>query len=273
MIVLDHLKGSCFFLCKVLLISTAIGALTTVSAGSSAEASKGNPPRATAVPNMILIPKGTFIMGSDARWPDEGPVHTVYLDSFRIDKFEVTNILYQKFVEETGRPAPEDWLGNTYPPNNGNHPVVFVTWYDANDFCHWAGKRLPTDIEWEKAARGTDGRWFPWGNDFDAKKANVPQLKLGGTTPVGSFPQGNSPYGVSDMSGNVWEWTASWYKAYAGNKRPTENYGEKYRVLKGGSWIDCSGYHCGISAPNFNRSFFNPGTKNNGFGFRCAKSL
>jgi formylglycine-generating enzyme required for sulfatase activity len=96
---------------------------------------------------------------------------------------------------------------------------------------------------------------------------------LGGTTPVGSFPKGDSPYGVSDMAGNVWERTASWYKAYAGNKRPTENYGEKYRVLKGGSWIDCSGYHCGISAPNFNRSFFNPGTKNNGFGFRCAKSL
>jgi formylglycine-generating enzyme required for sulfatase activity len=223
--------------------------------------------------DMIRIPEGEFVMGSDARWPDEGPMHIVYLESFYIDKFEVTNSQYQRFIESTDRPAPMDWENNRYPPGKIDHPVVFVTWFDANDYCHWRDKRLPTDAEWEKAARGTDGRWFPWGNDFDAKKANVPQLKLGGTTSVGKFPEGNSPYGVSDMAGNVWEWTASWYKAYPGNRRPTENYGEKYRVLKGGSWIDCSGYHCGISAPNFNRSFFNPGTKNNGFGFRCARSL
>jgi len=228
---------------------------------------------ASAPKDMVLIPEGSFIMGSDARWPDEGPMHTVYLGGFYIDKFEVTNSEYQEFISSTARAAPMDWENNRFPAGKAKHPVVYVTWFDANDYCHWRGKRLPTDAEWEKAARGTDGRWFPWGNDFDAKKANVPQLKLGGTTPVGQFPKGVSPYGVFDMAGNVWEWTASWYKAYPGNRRPTENYGEKYRVLKGGSWIDCSGYHCGISAPNFNRSFFNPGTKNNGFGFRCARSI
>lgn len=225
-----------------------------------------------APPGMILIPEGPFIMGSDDRWPDEGPTHTVFTDRFYIDKFEATNNDYKKFVDASGRQPPVHWVNGQVFTDIGRHPVTFVTWFDANDYCHWLGKRLPVDIEWEKAARGTDGRWFPWGNDFDAKKANTPQLKLGGTAPVGKFPQGDSPYGVSDLSGNVWEWTASWYKAYASNKRPTENYGEKYRVLKGGSWVDCSGYHCGISAPNFNRSFFNPATKNKGFGFRCALS-
>ncbi|HEY4485735.1 MAG TPA: SUMF1/EgtB/PvdO family nonheme iron enzyme [Nitrospiria bacterium] len=222
---------------------------------------------------MIRIPEGAFIMGSDDRWPDEGPQRKVYTDSFYIDKYEVTNAQYRRFVEAGGRPAPDHWAGGPPPARIADHPVTFVSWFDANDYCHWLGKRLPVAVEWEKSARGTDGRWFPWGNNFDAKKANVPQRKLGGTTPVGKFPQGDSPYGVSDLSGNVWEWTSGWYKAYPGNRRPTENYGEKYRVLKGGSWVDCSGYHCGISAPNFNRSFFHPATKNKGFGFRCARSV
>ena len=233
----------------------------------------GSSPSPSGPPGMILIPEGLFTMGSDDRWADEGPEHTVYLNGFYIDKFEVTNARYLKFARTTGRQVPLDRSGRRIPPGKDLHPVTYVTFFDANAYCHWAGRRLPTDKEWEKAARGTDGRWFPWGNDFDATKANVPQLKLGDTTPVGQFPKGNSPYGVSDLSGNVWEWTSSWYKAYPGNNRPTENYGQKYRVLKGGSWIHCSGYKCGISAPNFNRSFFHPATKNSGFGFRCARSL
>lgn len=227
-----------------------------------------------SLPNeMILIPEGQFIMGSNKRFPDEGPMHIAYTEKFYLDKFEVTNAQYLKFAQETERRLPDHLRNGVIPPGRENHPVIYVNWYDANDYCHWAGKRLPTDIEWEKGARGTDGRTFPWGNEFDARKANVPQLGLRSTTPVGSFPEGKSPYGLYDMAGNVWEWTESWYKAYPGNKRPTENYGERYKVVKGGSWIDCSFYRCGISAPVFNRGFFKPETRNNSFGFRCAKNL
>ena len=234
-------------------------------------------PDVTADPNpMVLIPAGVFLMGSDERLPDEGPEHKVKLPEYWIDRYEVTNAQYKKFIDATQRRSPSHFSNRTYPAGKGDHPVTEVTWYDAEAYCDWAGKRLPTDQEWEKAARGTDGRMFPWGNEFDINKANTPQRwealnQEGGTMPVGSFPNGESPYGLYDMSGNVWEWTSSWYKAYPGNKHPSENYGETYKVLKGGSWWDCSFYKCGISAPVFNRSFFIRTTHNKSFGFRCAK--
>ncbi len=221
---------------------------------------------------MVKIPAGEFIMGTNDWWPKSGPEHKVYLDSFYMDIYEVTNAEYKKFVDATGHRAPDHWKNNTYAPEKKNHPVTFVDWYDANDYCHWAGKRLPTEAEWEKAARGTDGRVFPWGNVFDSEKGNTPQHGKGGTMPVGSFPKGVSPYGVHDLAGNVWEWINDWYKAYSGNKHPDENVGEKYRVIKGGSWYDCTYYRCGISAPTYNRVFMLQETKNNNFGFRCAKS-
>jgi formylglycine-generating enzyme required for sulfatase activity len=225
---------------------------------------------------MILIPAGEFIMGTDNRLPDEGPQHRVTLPAFYIDKYEVTNLQYKKFNDETRGRSPRHWRNRTFPEGKADHPVVYVTWEDANAYCQWAGKRLPSDEEWEKAARGTDGRDFPWGDTFDTAKANSPVRwqeigAFGDTTPVGAFEAGVSPYGVYDMSGNVWEWTASWYKAYPGNTTPSESYGERYKTLKGGSWFDCSFYKCGISAPVFNRAFFARKVKNDSFGFRCAK--
>ena len=227
--------------------------------------------------DMIKIPAGKFLRGTDERLPDEGPQHTLMVKTFYIDKYEVTNLQYLRFITNDGkRPLPKQLENDKIPPGKEDHPVTYVSWYDAKAYCAWAGKRLPSDIEWEKAARGTDGRNYPWGNEFSINKANSPvrwsEMKLiGDTTPVGSFEQGKSVYGVYDMSGNVWEWTSSRYEAYPGNTRKSENYGGNYRTLKGGSWWDCSFYQCGISAPVYNRSFFHPKTKNNSFGFRCAK--
>ncbi len=221
---------------------------------------------------MVEIPAGQFVIGYDHRHPDEKPAHTISLVSFFIDLYEVTNEQYELFTNSTHRTPPDYWSNGNYPLKKKKHPVAYVTWYDAHDYCAWAGKRLPTEEEWEKAARGTDGRLYPWGNDFDPKKANTPQSRLGDTMPVGSFPRGRSPYGLYDMSGNVWEWTESWAKPYPESPIPTGHYftGE-YKVLKGGSWVDCSFYRCGISALTFNRGYFKPSTKNQGFGFRCAK--
>ena len=225
---------------------------------------------------MVRIPAGEFIMGSDDRLSDEGPQHIRRLPAYYIDKYEVTNLQYQAFIEATGRRAPAHFQGRRPPPGKVDHPVTFVSWYDARDYCRWAGKRLPTEAEWEKAARGTEGRIFPWGDTFGIDRANTPVRwealgRPGDTTPVGAFPSGVSPYGLHDMSGNVWEWTSSWYLPHPGNTTKSENFGKIYKVLKGGSWWDCSFYRCGISAPTFNRSFFNPRVKNSSFGFRCAR--
>jgi formylglycine-generating enzyme required for sulfatase activity len=226
---------------------------------------------------MAYIPAGKFTRGTNNRLPDEGPQYTAETKAFWIDKYEVTNLQYKQFIDATNRKSPAHFRNRTYPEGKVDHPVVFVSWYDAYDYCKWAGKRLPTDIEWEKAARGSaDDRDYPWGDDFDVNKLNSPvrwkALNMeGDTTPVGSFEGGKSPYGVYDMAGNVWEWTDSWYTQYPGNKWPSENYGQLYKVLKGGSWWDCSYYQCGVSAPVFNRSYFKQNVKNSSFGFRCAK--
>ncbi len=222
-------------------------------------------------PDMAYIPAGEFTMGSNEWWPKSQPEHKRFLNAFYIDKFEVTNKKYKKFVEATKRTPPAHWISGGFPEDRADHPVVFVSWYDANDFCKWEGKRLPTEPEWEKAARGTDKRTFPWGDKFEPKSGNMPQYGKNDTMPVGSFENGKSPYGAYDMAGNVWEWTSDWFKPYPGNTHPDENYGEKYMVVRGGSWYDCTYYKCGISAPTYNRIFFNPMTMNNNFGFRCAR--
>ena len=236
-----------------------------------AEVNEGTPP--DDLGTMIKIPAGEFIQGSDSRHPDEGPKHTTYLGTYYIDKYEVTNLEYKKFIDATGKPRPPHWITGKYRKGRAYHPVVFVSWMDAAEYCNWVGKELPNEAQWEKAARGTDGRNFPWGNVFDEKKSNMPGLKLGGTMPVGSFEEGKSPYGLYDMTGNVWEWTTSWYKPYRGASDAETNphYGEKNKILRGGSWFNCHIYRCGISAYTFNRSHFSQDVKNNSFGFRCVK--
>lgn len=232
------------------------------------------PPTDLSVPEgMVYIPAGEFIMGTNTRWEDESPEHVVYLDAYFIDRYEVTNAAYQHFVEATGARPPGHWRGGMYPAALADHPVTYVSWYDAVAYCQWAKKRLPSEEEWEKAARGTDGRQYPWGNAFYANRSNNPQQKSKGTEPVGSYEQGKSPYGLYDMSGNVWEWVDAWYKPHAGNDVPSEEYGEKYKVSKGGSWYNCLFYNCSISAPSYNRAFLVPVTKNSSLGFRCVKDV
>ena len=159
---------------------------------------------------MVWVPAGEFLMGStdDEGVRDERPQRKVYLDGYWMYKTEVTVAQYRKFCEATNREMPEapEWGWKE------DHPVVNVSWHDAVDYAKWAGASLPTEAQWEKAARGTDGRVFPWGNEWDAGAcANSVSWSLKGTKPVGSCPAGASPYGCVDMAGNAWEWCADWY--------------------------------------------------------------
>ncbi len=221
---------------------------------------------------MILIPAGEFIMGEDFSKKSLGPRHTVYLDDYYIDQYHVTNVYYKTFLNETRRSAPPNWRGQNFPPDSDNHPVSFVSWYDADAYCRWIGKRLPTEEEWEKAARGTDGRMFPWGKRFLKNHANVSQEGYKGTTPVDLLPEGKSPYGLYDMAGNLFQWTSDWFLPYPGNPVPHPNFGKTLKVLRGGSFYDCSNYRCGISFQTFNRISLLPQTRSISAGFRCAKS-
>lgn len=168
---------------------------------------------------MVYVPAGDFIMGSKYGDPDERPMHIASTKAFFIDKYEVSYAEYAQF--------DSDFI----IPEGKENRAVIVTWSQANAYAKWAGKRLPTEIEWEKAARGTDGRIFPWGNTYD----NTYVVWDKTLTRGGSIAQPESPYGCYDMAGSVWEWTADWYHPYPGNDTPMEQYGEKYKVMRGGS--------------------------------------
>lgn len=213
--------------------------------------SKESPAAVEKYPDMILIPAGEFTMGDNTRYNwtfllayniYDGPEHVVYLDAYYIDKYEVTNEQYKKFVEETGYRMPRCWNDARF--NRPNQPVVGVTWDDAVAYVRWSGKRLPTEAEWEKAARGTDKRLWPWGNKFDKGKCNVWESGEAGlreTKPVGSFENGKSPYGCYDMAGNVWEWCADYYDQnyyYASpSKNPQGPETGLQRVIRGGGLL------------------------------------
>jgi formylglycine-generating enzyme required for sulfatase activity len=221
---------------------------------------------------MIAIPAGEFTMGSDR--DVERPSHTVSVPAFEIDQFEVTNEQFARFVQDTGYKTTAEKTGdsmpwNTYAEGKPNNPVVKVSWNDAVAYCQWMGKRLPTEAEWEKAARGTDGRIYPWGNEWVLGKANTKEAGYRGTTIVGSFPGGASPYGVMDMAGNVAEWTSDWfqpYPGYPGGDSAAQFFGQKYRVIRGGGWFSDKDM-----VRTTTRSCSSVDLANDDVGFRCAR--
>lgn len=238
-------------------------------------------PPATAVSKadgaeMIFVPAGEFTMGADDLHFDQRPIHKMYVDAFYIDKYEVTNAQYKKFVDATGHPAPHsdeiwaqpfNWIDGTYHEGQGNYPVALVSWYDAKAYAQWAGKRLPTEPEWEKAARGTDGRLYPWGDEPDASRVNSWEMGPGRALPVGSYPLGASFYGLMDMGGNAWEWVEDWFERYPGNEWPSDKYGPKYKVARGSSWGNVMKY-----VRTSNRHWLEPEHKSGLIGLRTAST-
>lgn len=217
---------------------------------------------------MVLVAGGNFIMGSLDGEPDEAPPRTLSLPDFYIDRHEVTHEQYARFLTATRRKAPIDWAGGQMPPKLARHPVVNVTWDDAAAYAKWAGKRLPTEAEWEKAARGADGRTHPWGNSSAGRKSASGSDGRERLHPVGSFPDDTAPCGAMDMVGNAWEWTADWYAAYPGNEGIEIEYGKKYRVIRGGGAIDYYGAIASKRCADRARSV--PYAAYDGLGFRCA---
>lgn len=262
---------------------------------------------------MVLIPSGEFVMGSPeggGGFPDEHPERRVFLSGFFLDRFEVTNQAYAAFVLATGHRAPANanqaatlWTNHRPIPGIEHHPVVNVSWEDADAYCRWAGKRLPTEAEWEKAARGTDGRRYPWGNTWDLTMANsasywaqrtiefasgadweafwvrgegarlAKEKGIQGevlTMPVDSFPQSISPYGLFGMAGNAGEWVQDWYDPNYYKTAPlTDPPGPMrgaIKAMRGGSWLKPA-----ASLRTTDRDWGTMDSRPSGTGFRCAK--
>ena len=228
---------------------------------------------------MVYVPPGTFLMGAfeddSLAEDDEYPQRQVNLGGFWIDQTEVTNAQYALCTADYDCRTPYSLGSYTHNPYFGteefaDYPVVYVSWYDAQDYCEWAGRRVPTEAEWEKAARGTDGRTYPWGEGVDCSAANYSGCR-GDTTLVLAYPSGASPYGALNMAGNVWEWVADIYNigyyAVAPLDYPTGPETGAYRVIRGGSWNDDPAYLRTAS-----RYWYYPGNARVSVGFRCALS-
>ncbi|MYE87662.1 formylglycine-generating enzyme family protein [Candidatus Poribacteria bacterium] len=272
----------------------SIGLILAVLAACDQSSVSSVPPE-----DMILIPAGEFIMGTDSEEAnaDQKPAHQVYLDAFYIDKYEVTNAQYEEFILAGGYKKREFWTeegwgsiqkfqfdagewhkievpmqyGENSVSTEPDHPVIGVSWYEANAYATWVGKRLPTEAEWEKAARGIDGRTYPWGNEMDFSRLNYfsHHEKILG---VGSFLSGASPYGVLDMAGSVWEWCADWYGesrySHSPQKNPTGPNKGQYRVLRGGGW---DSIRLQLRCPY--RYYEPAGRRTYNIGFRCVQDI
>ena len=239
--------------------------LTTAPTVANEPATAANEPPKE---EMISIPGGEFSMGTDSGDPDQAPAHSVSVAAFKLDKTEATNAEFAAFVTATSYKTTAEESGEgswrDYAEGRDDHPVVKVSWADATAFCTWAGKRLPTEAEWEYAARGTDGRIYPWGNEWNPDACNGRERGIRSTTAVGSFPAGASPFGVLDMAGNVREWTADWYDKYPGSSFSSA-YFKKFRVHRGGGWYDPP-----EALRTTVRNAGPPETANDDLGFRCA---
>jgi formylglycine-generating enzyme required for sulfatase activity len=225
------------------------------------------PPTPQPPPGMVYVPAGSFMLGADGPDIDDysKPAHRADVKAFFIDETEVTNSDYEKFVQATGRPAPKSdrWQDGAPVPGSEQEPVTGVTWFDAAAYAQWAGKRLPTEAEWEFAARGADGRLYPWGSTWNPSAGNFGKDD-GAVAPVGTYPAGSSPFGVLDMIGNAWEWTASDFRAYPGSPASaTEHVGKK--VMRGGAF-DAKEKHNAAW-----RGFWMPNSPGPKIGFRCVK--
>jgi formylglycine-generating enzyme required for sulfatase activity len=223
---------------------------------------------------QVFVPQGEFEMGSDDGWESEKPVHTVRLAAYWIDQTEVTNTQYSLCVQAGACDSPGNFGSFTrddyYNESDfGRYPVISVSWYDAMAYCEWAGRRLPTEAEWEKAARGDEGSIYPWGDDIRCELANYIDC-IGDTSHVGSYPAAASPYGALDMAGNVWEWVADWYYVKYYNDSPLDYPlgpdSGAYRVVRGGSWNDYEWY-----LRTTNRYSYFPDNKRVSIGFRCVQ--
>jgi iron(II)-dependent oxidoreductase len=270
------MRSVLFLVCVPALV---IGAL--VLAGNAQDAPVGaEPSRPDPIPEisgMVFVPASEFIMGSTSQQiqnmaeVDEFPQRRVWVDDFYIDIHEVTNAQYKVYLDSTRVEAPHRWVDGNYGLGEDGFPVISITWEEAAAYAKWIGKRLPTEAEWEKAARGTDGRVYPWGNSFDRALANNGERLL----PVALYPSGVSPYGCYDMAGNAAEWVDAWYEAYPRESShvvpegvPDRNPGfsRERRVYRGGSFNSFSKYlRCA------NREHTAPGKRWVYIGFRCAK--
>ncbi|MBN1151446.1 SUMF1/EgtB/PvdO family nonheme iron enzyme [candidate division WOR-3 bacterium] len=215
---------------------------------------------------MVLIPAGNFKMGSTNGLEDEIPQHNAFTDNFYIDKYEVTCYQYMVFCELTGHPKPENWPGGYLALSKYFEPVRFISYQDAEDYAEWLGKTIPTETQWEKAARGVDGRVYPWGDDWFDDAARTIEDKFSLPQFVGWHGDYSaSPYGVLDMAGNVFEWTSTWYNAYPNSSAESEYFGSIVKVIRGGSFENskelASTTYRGIAYPNIVYS---------NIGFRCA---
>jgi len=244
---------------------------------------------------MIWIPSGFFLMGTEEvdledegrqlgfpqPWfEDEHPLRRLRLPGFYIDRHEVSQGDYLSFVRKGGHRPPAHWQNGEYKVGTATQPVSFVDWYDANDYCRWQGKRLPTEAEWEKAARGSEGLRYPWGDHFQGDLAHLAPasdvaMQL---SSVEAYPEGASPYGVLNMIGNVWEWTESWYLPYPGSGLRKAEFGMKHRVVRGLSFHSLGHYPGGaytrvleVYARAATRSYDPPSERLGDLGFRCVK--
>lgn len=237
---------------------------------------------------MILVQEGEFIRGSTTDDKNaeinETPQYKVTVKAFYIDKYEVSNAMYKKFVDATSYTPPRHWVNGEIPFRKENHPVVYVSWDDAVAYAKWAGKRLPTEAEWEKAARGTDGKIYPWGNDFDKNKCRNARSNIREITAINDYEQGQSPSGCYNMAGNASEWAHDRYdwRYYRRDPNPANNptgpddsevdFEKKVkfpsRVVRGGSWGDYS-----EDLRTTARDAYPPDYKSFRIGFRCAKDV